>query len=110
MSCSKNLESNNSIILFCFLLTRRDTTPGNGKTSVVIRDAIGLTRSNRIDLEALKSLQQVQRKDLSKDSLRRERRGQLIILFPSSSSRSLKWVVKKWFLFCCIFAAQLAGI
>ncbi|XP_020612548.1 nucleoporin nsp1-like [Orbicella faveolata] len=38
----------------------RDTTPGDGKTSVVIREAIDLTRNNRIDLESLESLDQVQ--------------------------------------------------
>ncbi|XP_078366669.1 serine/threonine-protein kinase 31-like isoform X1 [Oculina patagonica] len=42
------------------LKTMRDTTPGNGKASVVIREAIELRESNRIDLEALKSLHQVQ--------------------------------------------------
>ena len=39
----------------------RDSTHGNGRTSVVIREAIDLTRNNRIDLESLKSLHQVQR-------------------------------------------------
>jgi len=37
----------------------RDCTPANGKTSSVIREAIVLARNDRIDLESLKSLQQV---------------------------------------------------
>ena len=45
-------------------LAHRDTTPGNGRTSVVIREAIDLTRNNRIDLESLKSLRQVESKYL----------------------------------------------
>lgn len=53
--------------LSCLSLTDRDTTPGNGKTSVVIREAIDLTRNNRIDLESLKSLRQVKSKDLHKN-------------------------------------------
>ena len=34
---------------------------------MVIREAIDLTRNNRIDLESLKSLNQVKREDLYKD-------------------------------------------
>ncbi|XP_020612599.1 uncharacterized protein LOC110050959 [Orbicella faveolata] len=41
------------------LKAMRDTTLGNGRTSVVIREAIDLTRKNRVDLESLKSLCQV---------------------------------------------------
>ena len=50
--------------LLCLSHTHRDTPPGDGKTSVVIREAIDLTRNNRIDLESLKTLHQVQRKNL----------------------------------------------
>ena len=46
-----------------FFGTYRDTTPEDGKTSVVMREAIDLTRKNRIDLESLRSLQQVQKKN-----------------------------------------------
>ena len=45
----------------------RDSTHGNGRTSVVIREAIDLTRNNRIDMESLKSLHQVKSKDLHKN-------------------------------------------
>ena len=48
----------------CLSHTHRDTSPGDGKTSVVIREAIDLTRNNRTDLESLKFLHQVQRKNL----------------------------------------------
>ena len=44
--------------------THRDTAPEDGKTFVVIGEAIYLTRNNRIDLESLKSLHQVRRKNL----------------------------------------------
>ena len=46
--------------------THRDSTHGNGRTSVVIREAIDLTRNNRIDLESLKSLHRVKSKGLHK--------------------------------------------
>lgn len=56
---------NSCIILVNTRLSRthRDATPGDGKTSrsIVIREATDLTRNNRIDLESLKSLHQVQR-------------------------------------------------
>ena len=48
-------------------LAHRDTTLGNGRTSVVIREAIDLTRKNRVDLESLKSLCQVKSKYLHKN-------------------------------------------
>ena len=55
------------INIFCLSLHHRDTTPGNEKTSVMIREAIDLTRNNRIDLESLKSLHQVKTKDLRRN-------------------------------------------
>ena len=55
------------ISIFCLSLHHRDTTPGNEKTSVMIREAIDLTRNNRIDLESLKSLHQVKTKDLHRN-------------------------------------------
>lgn len=48
-----------SVILFLVFHLHRDTTPAHGKTCDIIREAIVLTRNDRINLESLKSLRQV---------------------------------------------------